>query len=389
MVAFEEYIRCERVSFRIWRVLGLWATKDETLSYRVFRLSYHFLFTIIYIFAMVTSCFYAENIEELWTDILFILLTMLAMFTKMVVIVRNFEKIYCLLKMTVSDSFKPQTEIEARILDDNLHVFSNAMLVYLSVTFSCLWAHLGFLFDDRYKLPFFSWFFWLPLGKGNPLNYYLIFVYQMFGMLGHCLFNASSDVQLGYLLLSGGLQLDILSESFARLPVPTSGKPNEIRYYQKTFQNQVDQYNRICRFIREIESTFTLTVFIQLCASGITICASVFRLSAISITDHLGSSIPIFFYLGAMLIQVFVPCYFGNEVTLKSQKLTNAVFSSGWYNNRQLKDQKNVKLLMQRFNEPIRLKAGHFFNYNLEAFMSTLNTAYSVYAVLNSKNRKG
>lgn len=76
------------------------------------------------------------------------------------------------------------------------------------------------------------------------------------------------------------------------------------------------------------------------------------------------------FYLVAMLTQIFLPCYFGNEVTLKSVKLTNALYSADWFRLAGVSDRKEMAALMLRTNKPIALKAGHFFNYNLEAFTS-------------------
>lgn len=76
------------------------------------------------------------------------------------------------------------------------------------------------------------------------------------------------------------------------------------------------------------------------------------------------------FYLVAMLTQIFLPCYFGNEVTLKSVKLTNALYTADWFRLAGVSDRKEMAALMLRTNKPIALKAGHFFNYNLEAFTS-------------------
>ncbi|XP_062563150.1 putative odorant receptor 71a isoform X3 [Armigeres subalbatus] len=144
---------------------------------------------------------------------------------------------------------------------------------------------------------------------------------------------------------------------------------------------QEEEYKR---FARETEKQVSWSVFSQICASGVTICAIIFRLSAISLFDNVSSTISMYFYLMSMLTQIFLPCYFGNDVTLKSQKLTNAMYTSDWY-QLALRERKDLKMMMIRTSEPIRLKAGNFFNFNLTDFTSTLNRSYSLYAVINRR----
>ncbi|EAT45323.2 AAEL003395-PA [Aedes aegypti] len=381
MGEFDDFIPSQRVAFWIWKILGIWATDDESPFYRAYRRIYHFFFTGIYLFSMFTSSFFTENSEELWVEILFILPTEIAMLTKTIITVYKFETIHRLLQTTISKEFQPTCPKHGKEYDRFFDRFSKVMLMYYFCSVCAAWTHLGFLFDDRLKLPFFNWFFWVPLDRDHLNNYYILFAYQMIGMMGHCSLNVSGDMNIAYLLSIAGQQLDLLSCKFASLLVPGTGTTIEKDYYKRTFVEQIQH------FAREIERTVSWCVFAQICASGITICAIVFRLSAISIIDHLGTSIPMFFYMVSMLTQIFLPCYFGNDVTLKSQKLTNALYTSKWY-QLAMNDRKDLKMMTLRTSESIRLKAGGFFNFNLEAFTSTLNTAYSVYAVLNSKNNK-
>nr|USS30765.1 odorant receptor [Aedes albopictus] len=386
MGQFDDFIPSQRAAFWIWKIYGIWATEDESPFYRTYRRVYHFLFTGVYLFSMFISSFFTENSEELWGEILFILPTELAMLTKNVITVNKFETIYALHRTSISKEFQPTCPKHGKEYDLYFDRFSKLMLMYFFVSICAATSHFGFLFDDRLKLPFFNWFFWVPLDRDHLNNYYLLFAYQMIGMIGHCCLNVSGDMNIAYLLSIAGQQLDLLSCKFACLPVPRARTSAEKDHYRRKFVAQIQQYNRIYEFARDIEKAVSWGVFAQICASGITICAIVFRLSSISIIDHLGTSIPMFFYMVSMLTQIFMPCYFGNDVTLKSQTLTNALYTSEWY-QLAMEDRKDLKMMMLRTGESIRLKAGGFFNFNLDAFTSTLNTAYSVYAVLNSQEK--
>lgn len=245
MTRFGEYIPSERLTFWIWKILGIWATQDESRLYRAFRWIYHFTFTIVYLFCIFISSFFKETMAELWSDVMFILLTELAMFTKTIITVRKFGTVYRLHRETISDEFRPNSEWETRVHGAFFSRFSTAMLGYYLCSFLTLWAHLGFLFE--YKFPFFSWFFWLPLGRENLTNYYIIFAYQMFGMLGHLSLNVSGDIQHAYLLATAGIQLDFLYERLTKLPIPTSNSSIEKDRYRETLIQHIEHYERIYR----------------------------------------------------------------------------------------------------------------------------------------------
>ncbi|XP_038121032.1 odorant receptor 94a [Culex quinquefasciatus] len=85
-----------------------------------------------------------------------------------------------------------------------------------------------------------------------------------------------------------------------------------------------------------------------------------------------------------MMNQIFMPCYFGNEVTLKSARLTHALYSSEWI-KMNAPERKEIQMMMIRSMKPIVLKAGGFFYYNVGMFTSTLNTAYSLFCVLQRR----
>uniref|UniRef100_A0AAG5CU99 Odorant receptor n=1 Tax=Anopheles atroparvus TaxID=41427 RepID=A0AAG5CU99_ANOAO len=73
------------------------------------------------------------------------------------------------------------------------------------------------------------------------------------------------------------------------------------------------------------------------------------------------------FYLMSMTMQIGLPCYYGNEVALKSYALTNAIYSSNWYAMKR-SNRKSVQMFMIRTNKPFAASAYGYFNFNLPAF---------------------
>lgn len=92
------------------------------------------------------------------------------------------------------------------------------------------------------------------------------------------------------------------------------------------------------------------------------------------------------FYVGfvmTMLTQIFLPCYFGNEMTLKSAALTRAVYNSNWPAGSDAY-RRMVLVYLEVLKKPRRLVVGNLFGLTLDSFLSVINRAYSMYAVVQS-----
>lgn len=92
------------------------------------------------------------------------------------------------------------------------------------------------------------------------------------------------------------------------------------------------------------------------------------------------------FYVGfvlTMLTQIFLPCFFGNEIALKSGSIPRAVYCSNWPNGSR-RYRKLVLVYMAMLKKPKRLVVGQLFSLTLDSFLSVLNRAYSMYAVVQS-----
>ena len=85
------------------------------------------------------------------------------------------------------------------------------------------------------------------------------------------------------------------------------------------------------------------------------------------------------------LISILGPCYFGTELTIASSKLSTALYKSAWLEgDRTLRN--NMKIFMENAKDEIKFSAFGLFNVNLETFITIVNAAYSLFAVLKSVN---
>lgn len=86
-----------------------------------------------------------------------------------------------------------------------------------------------------------------------------------------------------------------------------------------------------------------------------------------------------------MLIEIFLPCFYANQMTYASAKLSTSLFHSSWV-NLDSNFKKAMKIFMENTKQPINYIALGLFKVNLETFTSISNFAYTLYAVLNSLN---
>lgn len=82
-------------------------------------------------------------------------------------------------------------------------------------------------------------------------------------------------------------------------------------------------------------------------------------------------------YMIPMVLQIFLPFYFGNEIIVTSEKLQASLFHSEWFY--QSKEFKTATLMFsQSTTSPMKISEFVVFELTLENFLKIINTAYSL-----------
>lgn len=92
-----------------------------------------------------------------------------------------------------------------------------------------------------------------------------------------------------------------------------------------------------------------------------------------------------FSFMIPVTLEIFLPCYFGNELSVASSKLSTSLFHSDWIKgNKALK--KTIIIFMENTKKDIKISTFGFFDINLSTFTRIGNSAYSLFAVLKRVN---
>ncbi|XP_050298884.1 uncharacterized protein LOC126737855 [Anthonomus grandis grandis] len=90
------------------------------------------------------------------------------------------------------------------------------------------------------------------------------------------------------------------------------------------------------------------------------------------------------FFLFSMLTEQFIFCWFGNEITFKSQEIFRAIYNIPGWMDCDLEFQKMLITFMLASKKPLVIYAGHIIPLSIKVFINVLQSSYSYLALLNS-----
>ncbi|KAL0119576.1 hypothetical protein PUN28_007789 [Cardiocondyla obscurior] len=82
-----------------------------------------------------------------------------------------------------------------------------------------------------------------------------------------------------------------------------------------------------------------------------------------------------------MLMQIFLYCWYGNEVTLKSTEIGSAIYEMDW-SVLPADLMKTLLMIITRSKKPIKITSGNIITLSNESFMKIIKISYSAYNVL-------
>lgn len=268
-----DFIPSIRAILAIYRIFGMYRAKNQPIQYRIYRWLLNIPFLFVYLLVMLYSALQEKNSENLWRNTFFIMLTEMAMFVKTATVYCRFREIMHLLELSISEDFSPKGPCEQQRYQRVTRHLNTVLLSYLIVCIVTASSTAIHIFDGHYQLPIHSWFFGVPYGPDHEINYLLISIYQVLGMLMHCALNVAGDIQIPFLLAIAGIQLDFLETRFVDLKKEYLVQPR-----RQLFIRHAQHFRLVGQFVRDIERVYSPAAFCQFCASVITICATAFRI---------------------------------------------------------------------------------------------------------------
>lgn len=92
-------------------------------------------------------------------------------------------------------------------------------------------------------------------------------------------------------------------------------------------------------------------------------------------------------YLAAVTLDIFIYCYYGNQIILQADRVSTAAYQSLWHAMDVVPRRVLLNILLSN-KRPLALRAGNFLRIDLNTFIVIIKTSFSYYTLLVNVNEK-
>ncbi|RZC42852.1 7tm 6 domain containing protein, partial [Asbolus verrucosus] len=378
-----DWKRTIRANILVLRVVGVWPPDDEEYGcnlYTAYKIT-NFLFLQASILFFQTA-FLLLNLIDLQavTGTIFVLLMEMLAPLKSYSLFRNMKMLKQLMITINSDLFQPKNAQQRSLIQPTLDAWKKIVSAYWFFTLSWLFLlMLSPIFDERveYRLPFLAWY---PYNTKTSPQFELTYLHQFVAVTTISITNISIDSLIAALNMYIGAQFEILCDDLRNFYDAGKDSRDEVK---ERLKNCVHHHREILKFAQNANKFYNMTILEEFFAGAICIGLSMFQLTVVPpFSSEFHSFIS---YANAISVQVFMYCWFGNEIELKSTKLPYAIFESDWTSLPQEVKQEMIIFLI-RTQRPLKMSAFGLFYLSLETFVRILRTAWSYFALLRQVN---
>ncbi|NP_001164395.1 odorant receptor 82 [Nasonia vitripennis] len=382
------------ITFGILTVCGFWRPislessipKQMYNCYSIFMCFLIYTFTLSHLIDIVIS---AADFESL-TGSCFMLLSMMNVCCKMTNILYFRKNIVELLQILASDHCTAKDVVE-RDIEKKFHKRARSVtLCYWILTeTTCMLITLRTFFgSSKQILPFKAW---IPYEITGLAVYWTTFFHQTIAHVAAANLQIANETLICGLMIQACSQLEILKYRLKKIPdeskidkFPLQSTVNNAQNTNKKdtktlLVNCIDHHRRIIEFSEKLNSTFNVILFVQFAISSLVLCSSVYLLSKMKLVSVHFMSLSL--YLSCMLYQIFLFCWYGNEVILQSLDLGNAVYHMDW-TILSTEDKKKLLIVILLVRKPIQFTSSFLVSLSIESYCKILKTSYSVFNLL-------
>ncbi|KNC23846.1 putative odorant receptor 94b, partial [Lucilia cuprina] len=341
-----------------------------------YKLMIHIPLTFTYTTLMWLEVIFSSDIYEA-TDVLYMVLTETALVVKILSIWYHDALIKSLFNEWQQNAMlKLYTTQEYFMWQRTIKLFGIVAFLYITCSVSVLcFSFTAVLFLNSYELPFL---YWTPFNWKHPSNYWYAYFYELFAMSLTCLSNCTSDMLLCYMMQHLALYFKLIAMRLENL----GNRKDEINsVVTKKLLTIIKCHLKLKSMSKSCECIVSYPILAQILLSAFVLCFSLYRLTNFNFIEDPVTFLSLIQYAMVMNLQIFLPCYYANKLTIESSRLTNSLYNCNWPEMSPF-NRKLILMYMQSLQKPVVIKAGNFFEVGLPIYAKTMNNAYSFFALL-------
>ncbi|XP_011869936.1 PREDICTED: odorant receptor 46a, isoform B-like [Vollenhovia emeryi] len=370
----------------VWRPIE-WTSKCSRRLYSMFTFSTLYLLHFSMLIQFMDIVLVVDNMDDFATTALFFLSTVSAV-CKAVTTVTRRSDIINLVKILQEEPCKPSNEDEINIQRKYDVLIRSYSISYTRLAaFSATGAVIGeILAMLQGELPYRGW---VPYDIYTSLLLFLLTSLQeMLAVIFGTIVNVATEtIVLGFCLQTCS-QLEILKYRLQKEILKSNEKEEtrenplkSVSYKRNRLSKHIHYHLCIIRFAKLVNDVFNQVLFVQFFASIFTLCTSTYYLSSHTTVEDF---VKLVIYTFCMFVQIFVYCWAGNEVILKSVELGEAVYEMDWI-LLNINEQKDLLMIMKRSKRPIKFTSTFLVTLSLESYGNILKASYSAFNVLQQR----
>ncbi|KOB69465.1 Odorant receptor [Operophtera brumata] len=200
--------------------------------------------------------------------------------------------------------------------------------------------------------------------KGQPVDFTLVLLYSYYVTTLVGIANTTMDAFIATILKQCKTQLTILRMNFESLPNRAAALASREPGFtfeaalDSLFRESLAHYNKISEDILLLQDIFGNAILIQFGIGGFILCMAAYKIVSLSILSIEFASMTLF--LCCILTELFLYCFYGNEVTVESDRLVQSIYCMEWVRLTP-RYRRSLVLVMERAKRPLRPAAGGSF----------------------------
>ncbi|RZB39230.1 7tm 6 domain containing protein, partial [Asbolus verrucosus] len=349
------------------KIVGLWPAGDESYGlniYTLYAIVTIFFFQACHVFFQTANLYFIIDDLKAVTGTFYIVLMDISILLKTYYFTKNMANIKQLMITVDSDLFQPRTPEQRALVQPNLRAWKTLAGAFWFLAVGCgfFWNFFPIL-DKTYKdyrLPFFGWY---PYSTKTSPQYEITYLHQVLAINFTSMANVNINTLIAALNMYVGSQFDLLCDNLRNLHELSEDSSETV---SERLKKCIYHHNEILKFADYANQVYSSLLIVEFFVDGVSIGMTMFNLT---VAVPLSSEFYLYLgYVNGVTVEIFMYCWFGNEVEIKSNKLPYAVFECDWTEFTS-EEKKNLIIFVLRVQKPLQISAFGLFYLSLETFV--------------------
>ncbi|KAM7341964.1 odorant receptor 67c-like [Cochliomyia hominivorax] len=266
-----------------------------------------------------------------------------------------------------------------RIMHRVMIIFSILCLAYTS-TFSLYpacksFVQYYFLGAEKFERKF-GFLVWYPYDTtGKTWVFWLTYLGQIHGAYLAGVAFLSADLLLVTSITQLNMHFDNLSQELENYEPNVEHDKDDLKFLSRVIKQHID----LLELSEHVNIIFSFSLLLNFLTASLTICFIGFQVT----TSSLEVIIMYCIFLLASMLQVFIVCYYGDELMTASVKIGYGAYNQNWF-NASIRYKKMLVLIILRSQRPSCITPPTFNAVSFESYMKVISMSYRFFALLRT-----